>query len=640
MSHSCSPRTARRHPLRWLLGLAAPVLVVVALVLPVSADTTAPGVATAPASTVTTTTATSSAGADQTAGVATGYAPSAALDLNDMLNQVNAVRASVGAAPLRLCTTLVKAAQVHSDYQAAVLTMTHYESTPGMYAPADRAVAAGYGSVYVGENVAAGYRDVASVMAAWINSPGHYANLVDPRYTDVGFGLTYGAHPQYGSYPYWTQDFGWAGSCGVPPIGVFESATSSLPGQVRVVGWTIDPMTANPIAVHVYVDGVFTTVLTANGYRPDVAAFYPAYGPNHGFDAVLGMNGGSHQICTYAIGSAGNTALGCQTVVVMSPDPFGALESAAGVAAGRIRVTGWAIDPETSAPIAVDVYVDGARAGSVQPSQLARADLAMAFPSAGANHGYQLTVVATGGPHTVCTFGVNAPGTLGVNRQLGCASVDVPSPDPTGVLDTATGFWGGRIRVTGWAVDPEVAAPIPVQVSVDGVASGSPQSAGVGRPDVGTAQAWAGPAHGYDLTVVSTAGPHTVCVTGLNAGLVGSNHQLGCATVTVPGPDPVGALDQVTSPAAGRVLVVGWGLDPELAPPIDVYVTVDGARTVTASANLVRADVGAAFPSLGPAHGFSIPLVVPGGAHNVCGWALNAGSGANVNLGCRSVTVG
>jgi len=639
MSHSRSPRTAHRRPLRWLLGLTVPVFVVVALVLPVSAGTTDTTATTG--STPTTAAApTSATTADQASAVAAGFTPAAAFDLNDMLNQVNAVRASVGVAPLRLCTTLVKAAQGHSDYQAAILTMTHYESTPGMYAPADRAVAAGYGSVYVGENVAAGYQSVAAVMAGWINSPGHYANLVDPRYTDVGFGLTYGAHPQYGQYPYWTQDFGWAGSCGVPPIGVFESATSSQPGRVRIVGWTIDPMTANPIAVHVYVDGVFNAVLTANVSRPDVAAFYPAYGPYHGFDAVLGMNGGAHQICTYAIGSAGNTALGCQNVVVMSPDPFGALESATGASPGRIRVTGWSIDPDTSAPIAVDVYVDGTPAGTVQPSQLARADLAMAFPSAGPNHGYQLTVVATGGPHTVCTYGVNAAGTFGVNRQLGCSSVDVASPDPTGVLDTATGIWGGRIRVTGWAIDPEITAPISVQVYVDGVANGSTQLAGVTRPDVGTSQAWAGPAHGYDLTVASTSGSHTVCVSGVNAGLVGSNRQLGCATLTVPGPDPLGALDQVTSPAAGRAVLVGWGLDPELASPIAVYATVDGGRVATASANLVRADVGAVHPSLGSAHGFSIPLAVASGTHAFCVWAVNSGSGANVNLGCRSVTVG
>lgn len=38
-----------------------------------------------------------------------------------------------------------------------------------------------------GENIAAGYAYPSSVMQGWFNSPPHYANIVSPRFTAVGF---------------------------------------------------------------------------------------------------------------------------------------------------------------------------------------------------------------------------------------------------------------------------------------------------------------------------------------------------------------------------------------------------------------------------------------------------------------------
>lgn len=54
-----------------------------------------------------------------------------------------------------------------------------------------------------GENIAMGQRTPAEVMNAWMNSPGHRANILSPTYTQIGVGL---AKNQNGS-PYWTQEF-------------------------------------------------------------------------------------------------------------------------------------------------------------------------------------------------------------------------------------------------------------------------------------------------------------------------------------------------------------------------------------------------------------------------------------------------
>lgn len=54
-----------------------------------------------------------------------------------------------------------------------------------------------------GENIAYGQRTPAEVVNAWMNSPGHRANILSPSYTQIGVGL---AKKSNGT-PYWTQMF-------------------------------------------------------------------------------------------------------------------------------------------------------------------------------------------------------------------------------------------------------------------------------------------------------------------------------------------------------------------------------------------------------------------------------------------------
>lgn len=68
----------------------------------------------------------------------------------------------------------------------------------------DRITDAGYHWSAAGENIAAGYSDVASVMKGWIDSPGHCANIMSARYVDVGLACSESANSQY--HTYWTMD--------------------------------------------------------------------------------------------------------------------------------------------------------------------------------------------------------------------------------------------------------------------------------------------------------------------------------------------------------------------------------------------------------------------------------------------------
>lgn len=126
----------------------------------------------------------------------------------DMLARVNALRASVGVGPVSLCPALGRAAQKHAADMAARNYFAH--NTPEGLSPGNRINAEGYQGGW-GENIALGYLDVPEVMTGWIDSPGHYQNLVRPSYTHIGFGKAAKDASGYGVY--WAQNFGYGGTC-------------------------------------------------------------------------------------------------------------------------------------------------------------------------------------------------------------------------------------------------------------------------------------------------------------------------------------------------------------------------------------------------------------------------------------------
>ncbi|TFC19196.1 hypothetical protein E3O19_03410 [Cryobacterium algoritolerans] len=323
---------------------------------------------------------------------------------------------------------------------------------------------------------------------------------------------------------------------GGSPAGVLEGVSTS-DGAVQVSGWAIDPDTASSIPVHVYVDSVGTAVV-ASGSRPDVGVSNPGYGDLHGFAANLPAGPGKHSICAYAINTGGgvNALLGCSTVTVFGEQgraPFGVLEGVRGVTGG-IEMSGWAIDPDTASSIAVHLYVDGASAA--YRADKSRTDVGAAYPGYGDNHGYAETVVATPGSHQVCAYGINAG--PGVHTLLGCSTVTVPGASgivekgraPFGVLEGARGVTGG-IEMSGWAIDPDTAAPVAVHLYVD--SAGAAYLADKSRVDVGGAYPGYGDNHGFAELVPASPGAHRVCAYGINSG-PGVNTLLGCSTVSVP----------------------------------------------------------------------------------------------------------
>jgi uncharacterized protein YkwD len=121
-----------------------------------------------------------------------------------VVDLMNRHRAATGIAPLVVDLRLAEAAQRHSDDMARGRFLAH-EGSDGS-SVARRVGDAGYDWRAVSENIAAGQGSPDSVVAAWLRSPGHRANLLDGSMRHVGVGYAVADNDRYAHY--WTADFG------------------------------------------------------------------------------------------------------------------------------------------------------------------------------------------------------------------------------------------------------------------------------------------------------------------------------------------------------------------------------------------------------------------------------------------------
>lgn len=131
--------------------------------------------------------------------------------LRTMLRLVNVVRSVPqlcgtrllpAAEPLKRNKRLTRAARKYAKKMARKDWFEH--DSPNGDDPGDRISDAGYRWSSWGENIGAGYDDVASVVAAWLASPGHCSVLMG-SFRHVGFGYAHHRTSTFGHY--WVQDF-------------------------------------------------------------------------------------------------------------------------------------------------------------------------------------------------------------------------------------------------------------------------------------------------------------------------------------------------------------------------------------------------------------------------------------------------
>jgi uncharacterized protein YkwD len=106
-------------------------------------------------------------------------------------------------APLIAAPPLQAAAEAHARDMAAREYFAHRGADGSE--PRDRIRGAGYESRLSGENIAFAPESAEEVVAGWLASPGHCANIMDARFRHTGVGLATG---RTNGQIYWVQTFG------------------------------------------------------------------------------------------------------------------------------------------------------------------------------------------------------------------------------------------------------------------------------------------------------------------------------------------------------------------------------------------------------------------------------------------------
>lgn len=252
------------------------------------------------------------------------------------------------------------------------------------------------------------------------------------------------------------------------PFGSLDSIVADGDG-VRMRGWAIDPSTAEPVAVSAWRDGKRVDTV-ANLERPDVGGVYPGSGSRHGFDFRYdGLAPGLHTVCVAVdnVGPGEHTrVLGCADVQV-TWSPYGRWEELV-AGDGRVRVGGWARDPDTAYPIDVGVVLDAALVSVLRSDRGASEVPSATGPGAG--RGFALEFPAGPGQHEVCLVMGNAG--RGADTWLDCRRVEVPEPAPdrrpVGSLSSVQPVTRTSVRVRGSAADPDTAGSVHVRLRVSG----------------------------------------------------------------------------------------------------------------------------------------------------------------------------
>lgn len=109
------------------------------------------------------------------------------MNMERLLEETNSERGQNGLEPLRLNSKLYAAAQAKADDMAKRNYWSHY--TPDGQAPWVFVQAHDYAYQKLGENLATGFLDENGTVKGWMASEGHRKNLLDPIFTEVGFGV-------------------------------------------------------------------------------------------------------------------------------------------------------------------------------------------------------------------------------------------------------------------------------------------------------------------------------------------------------------------------------------------------------------------------------------------------------------------
>ncbi len=119
-----------------------------------------------------------------------GLAGASAITNDTIYNLTNKSRAQYGVGSLEYNSVLARAAQSKADDMLAKQYFAHV--SPEGRNPWSFIKNAGYEYVAAGENLAVDFSEAESVDRAWMNSPGHRANILNGNFKEIGIGISRG----------------------------------------------------------------------------------------------------------------------------------------------------------------------------------------------------------------------------------------------------------------------------------------------------------------------------------------------------------------------------------------------------------------------------------------------------------------
>ncbi len=168
-----------------------------------------------------------------------------------LLLLVNQARWERGIPPLKAEPLLAKAARAHALSMAQEDYFGHQGSDGSSLWT--RIEAAGYQTWQVlAENIAAGYATPEEVLAAWLESPRHRSNLLNPELHEAGIGYAFQPGDTYpggtwGYEHYWTMDMGsrWDTYPLVIALEAYSTTTRQVPLYLYGQGWAREMRLSN-----------------------------------------------------------------------------------------------------------------------------------------------------------------------------------------------------------------------------------------------------------------------------------------------------------------------------------------------------------------------------------------------------------
>lgn len=400
--------------------------------------------------------------------------------------------------------------------------------------------------------------------------------------------------------------------------------------QTNTIQWHPNPACGTS---QVYIENQATAALYIyTPYRPNQAALDAGWGIGDSCSAYGNRN--FYNLFTSWFGST----QGSQANL----DPVGKIETES-KGPKQVTLSGYAFDPETTAPIDIHYYLGGpygiGRWGGAQTALAYSSTVANSYPSFGGNHGFSILITGLAAPTEVCVYAINVG--QGGSTLLECRTVSPASGLPLGNYEALT-VANGVATASGWVLDPDDAGSVEIHAYLNGeypagTGLGSFRS-GSARADVARVYPLYGSQNGFSFQYQVPVGTSKLCLYAIDREGLG-NTFMGCRSVSTASGPPIGNLEGAVATPGGMTLS-GWALDPDTSDSIGIHIYVDGRWGGALVADQNRADVGRAYPGYGDAHGFTAELRgFSAGLHTACVYGIDVGGTVNSLIGCRNVNV-